>query len=133
MQYHRFYNVVIAGSLMVLNAVADGRITQLTIAEYPLLLTSGAVQGSATDSPSSERAVVLTIQTISGNEYQLQGTDSLVRGSWDNIGAVFTASQSETSVLFPENNSYSFFRVIVVAQGTGPLPPPTDPPPTPVV
>lgn len=133
MQYHRFYNVVIAGSLMVLNAVADGRITQLTIEEYPLILGSGTVQGSAADSPSSERAVVLTIETTSGNEYQLQGTASLTSGSWDNIGAVFAATQSETSVLFPESSSYAFFRVIVVLPGTDPLPPPTDPPPTPVV
>lgn len=121
---------------MGIQAAVGGKIKTLRLVEDAAVSEAGTGQGKGKGSKKNQKAtksVVLTVDTVPGNEYQVQAAGSLAPGIWDDIGTVFTATQSITTVSFPESDSYRYFRVIVVTQNVALAspPPPSSPPPPP--
>lgn len=137
MHYRNIIRVISACSLMVIQAAAEGKIRTLRLLEDPATAeaSTGQEKGkSRKKSPKATRSVVLTVDTVPGNEYRIQATGSLVSGIWDDIGTVFTATETGTTLSFPENNTHRFFRAVVLTQNVAPAepiqPPPPGPPPS---
>lgn len=136
MHFRIIYRVVIAVFWTAIQAGADGKINTLSLVEDPAISTTSTSQGKGKGSRKKQKtalSVVLMVDTLPDNEYRIQATDSLVSGIWEDIGALFTATQSVTTVSFPESDAYRYFRVIVVSQKFEPPspPPPGSPPPPP--
>ena len=137
MHYRNIFRVISACSLMAMQAAADGHITTLRLVEDPAIAEASTEPEAAKgrrQSQQAARSVVLTLDTVAGNEYRIQATGNLVSGSWDDIGDVFTATESSTTLSFPENDSHRFFRAVVLTQNIAPAepvqPPPPGPPPS---
>ncbi len=140
MYYRDIFKVVLACAFIGVHPAVAGKIKKLSLVDDPAISEASTGQGKGKGSKKNQKAtksVVLTFDTVPGNEYQVQGTSSLVSGNWDDIGSVFTATEYSTTVSFPESDSYRYFRVIVVTQNVAPSsppppgPPPSDPPPAP--
>lgn len=134
MQYRNILSVISACSLMVMQVAADGHIITFSLVEEPAILEGSTKKESGNGSQTqldATRSVVLTVDTVPGNEYRIQAAGSLVSGNWDDIGEVFTATESRTTLSFPENDSHRFFRVIPLTQSAAPSgPTPPGPPPS---
>jgi len=132
MNFRMIFGAALICALMAVQAAADGKIISLNLTEGPAISETSTSKGNGKGSKKKQQAsmmVVLKVDTVSGNEYQLQATGSLASGIWDDIGTIFTATQSVTEVSTPESDAYRFFRVVALTEILAPPPPPPPPPP----
>lgn len=114
----RYRMIFCAGALSFLGlmqVMADGTISSISIQPSPLIQSSTSTQGTTgTSAQQSTNSVVLTIETISNTQYQIQGVGDLVRQVWTNLGDTFTAGSNTTTVSFIQSDAFRFFRVVVL-------------------
>lgn len=110
-----FFGVVTAGVLMVVQAFADGKISDFRIQDDSATLSGYSLQDIVSSNTlNSTEFVVMSIETTPGKKYQVQGLDDLLHGIWTSIGNSVVADTNSITVSFPRKDAFTFFRVVAM-------------------
>ncbi len=135
MQTKLFLGIIATGMLLTVQADARAMIKSISIVEESASPSEPSIQTvMASEIQKPVEKVVITIETKTGEKYQIQGVGDLLRDVWTSLGDAVIADGKTIVISLPRTDAFTFFRVVALQKNDSleePKAPVTAPPQVP--